>query len=76
MHTLRKIIQEHLEWSMGCGGDNNEGQCPVCHAVSPAWIFGKGGWGNRFGHRMDCPLAQAIEADGGEVVWEQEVKKE
>ena len=72
MHTI-KWIQENFEWSMGCGGSRNEGQCPICHAVSPIWLLNRGGWGRKFGHRESCGLAKALKEDNIEVVMEVEM---
>ena len=69
MHTIN-WIREKFEWSMGVGGDKNEGQCPVCDAVSLAWRSVPGGWGDRFGHKRHCKLAKALKADACDVIWD------
>ena len=62
------------EWSMGCGGSQNRGQCPDCCGKSLMWIEDFGGWGTYFGHEPGCPLASALESEGETVVWLQEYK--
>lgn len=69
--ALTKLTRSKLEWSMGCGGDQNAGQCPVCDGVSLAWREAFGGWGNEVGHERDCELAKALEAEGEKVLWVQ-----
>jgi len=73
MNTVQ-WIQEKYEWSMGCGGGRNKGQCPVCNAVSREWLE-KGGWGNVFGHVKSCSLAKALKEDGIEVVMKTSLKR-
>lgn len=55
---LRKI-----EWSMG------NGQCPECYGVSEKWL-GHPMYltGKRIGHKLNCPLANALVELGEEVV--------
>ena len=74
--TTARWIQENFEWSMGCGGEKQKGQCPVCCGASFAWRDNHGGWGNEFGHKKNCSLAIALLIDGADVVWEQEYAKE
>ncbi len=59
------------EWSMGCGGNRNQGQCPECCGVSRAWADSANpGFVKQFGrkrvedkdvgHKPDCKLGTAI----------------
>lgn len=74
MNTIR-WIREKYEWSMGCGGQYNQGQCPVCCGVSLAWRANSGGWGDRVGHKRHCKLAKALKADGCDVLWDRLYKE-
>ena len=66
-----------LEWSMGCGGDENKGQCPECCGVSYAWRFESGcGHGTVYGHKYDCKLALALMYDGEDVLFETECEED
>lgn len=60
-----------IEWSMGCGGDRNEGQCPECCGPSKEWVEGANkNWMKQFGckrvgdekigHTPECPLGNAL----------------
>ncbi len=71
--NVAKWIKEKYEWSMGCDGHKNQGQCPICDGVSLAWMQ-SGGWGDRYGHARHCKLAKALAADGCEVVWDRKYK--
>jgi hypothetical protein len=55
------------EWSMGCGGPENQGQCPDCCALSEAWLTRPGGWGDGWGHKTECSLAAALVSMGQSV---------
>lgn len=55
------------EWSMGCGGDENKGQCPECCGVSEAWLTCGLGWGGGWGHKPHCSLASALISLGEKV---------
>lgn len=52
-----------IEWSMGCGGDKNQGQCDYCGGCSNDWGNHLPDWG----HKTDCPLALALKNEGEKV---------
>ena len=66
-----RVLQYLLdrEWSMGCHGRENAGQCDDCHGVHPSRM------GHPLhpeesdcGHAVWCSLAKAIEEAGGTAV--------
>lgn len=58
------------EWSMGCNGSRNMGQCPECYGVHESHLGHPLHLdSSRLGHRKGCPLAAAIESCGGEVLY-------
>ncbi len=71
--TLQEL--KDIEWSMGCNGKVNKGQCPVCCGVNESWL------GHplhldakELGHKKDCKFAKRIESNGGECLYEGQSK--
>lgn len=58
------------EWSMGCLGGRNMGQCPECCGVHESWLGHPLHLdSSELGHKKGCSLAAAIESCGGVVVY-------
>ena len=60
-----------IEWSMGNGGDRNEGQCPECCGVSKKWAEGANkNWMKQFGHKRieDDKIGHTTECRLGNVL--------
>lgn len=64
--NTKKYIRENYEWSMGCGGQVNEGQCPICCGCSEKHALKSAGY---IGHNRNCNLAKALDMDGEIVIW-------
>ena len=68
-HRVIGYLRAH-EWSMGCGGRINEGQCPDCCGLSFAWVRDQPVWQGPAGHTHRCPLARILAGLGASIVWQ------
>jgi hypothetical protein len=58
------------EWSMGCGGSENNGQCPECCGVHEGWHGHPcHTTSDTIGHKKSCKLANALKDLGEDVVF-------
>lgn len=66
--ALRHLLSK--EYTMGCMGSSNRGQCPECDGVHEGWL-GHPLYldSSNLGHEADCPLARSIRELGGDVVF-------
>lgn len=69
-----KVHLEKVEWGMGCGAPENEGQCPECCGLSREWLLRGGGSHpscprgyDDCGHKPNCLLARSLEQVGAGV---------
>ena len=65
------------EWSMGCGGKENRGQCPECYGSGvnahghPCYLTA-----DTIGHEVGCELAVSIRNLGGNVIFKGEYESD
>lgn len=58
------------EWSMGCGGSSNTGQCPECNGVHEGWHGHPNHMtSDSIGHKRNCGLAISLRDLGEDVLF-------
>lgn len=63
---MRKAVSflKSIQWSSGCGGERNKGQCSFCWGVSKEWLGDGHPCVKDYGHKPGCDLAEALESLG------------